>query len=113
MAGGQVDANGGAERHACDVGSLDPDGAEEGGDLVGLAVGRVRPGRLVALARAGKIEGDASEVLGVGRQLERPAGMVSRGVGDQQEWLALPLHVVIDSESVYVDLRHARSLLAS
>jgi hypothetical protein len=82
MAGGQVDAHGGAEGHARDMGLLDPDGTEEGGDLVGLAVGRVRPGRLVALARAGKIERDAAELLGVGRQLERPAGMVGSRVRD-------------------------------
>ena len=111
MAGGQVDAHRGAERHARDVGPLDPDGAEEGGDLVGVALGRVRPGRLVALARAGKIDRDAAEVLGVGRQLERPAGVVGRRVRDQQQRLALPLDVVVDREPVYLDLRHARSLL--
>jgi hypothetical protein len=49
MAGGQVDAYSGAERHPSDVGLLDPDGAEEGGDLIGMALGRVRAGRLVAL----------------------------------------------------------------
>ena len=112
MASGQVDAHGGAERHARHVGPLHPDRTEEGGDLVGLAIGRVRPGRLVALARAGKIERDAAELLGVGRQLERPAGVVGRRVMDQQERLALPLNLVVDRESVYVDLRHARSLLA-
>jgi hypothetical protein len=31
MAGGQVDAHGGAERNARDMGPLDPDGAEESG----------------------------------------------------------------------------------
>ena len=46
MAGGQVDAHGGAERHARDVGLLDPDRAEEGGDLVGMAVGQYGPGGL-------------------------------------------------------------------
>ena len=29
---------------------LDPDGAKERGDLVGMAVGRISPGRGVALA---------------------------------------------------------------
>jgi hypothetical protein len=76
VAGGQVHAHRRTERHARDVGPLDPDRAEEGGDLVGLAVGRVRAGRLVALARAGTIDRDAAEVLGVGRELERPAGVV-------------------------------------
>jgi len=109
MTGGQVHAHGGAERHARDVSVLDPDGAEEGGDLVGLAVGRVWPGRLVALAGAGKVNGDAIEVLGVRRELERPACVVGRGVGDQQKRLALPLHVVVDQLSVYVDAWHARS----
>jgi hypothetical protein len=50
MAGGQVHPYGSAERHARDVGLLYPDRVEEGGDLVGLALGRVRAGRLVALA---------------------------------------------------------------
>ncbi len=86
-----MEAHGGAERHAGDVCLLDADGPEEGGDLVGMALGRVRPGRLVALSRAGKVDGDAAEVLGVGRQLERPAGVVGGRVGDQQQWLALSL----------------------
>ena len=60
MAGGEVHAHAGAERDARDVGLLDPDGAEEGGDLVGVALGRVRPGRLVALARAGKVDARCS-----------------------------------------------------
>ena len=46
MAGGKVHAHRGAERDARDVGVLDPDGAEEGGDLVGIDLGRVRPGGL-------------------------------------------------------------------
>jgi hypothetical protein len=71
-------------------------------DLVGVAVGRVRPGRLVALARAGKIERDAAELLALGRQLERPAGVVGRRVGDQQERLALPLHLVVDREPIHL-----------
>jgi hypothetical protein len=70
MAGGQVDAHGGTERHARHVRPLDPDSVEEGGDLVGVALGGVRSGRLVALSRAGKVECDAAEVLRVGRQLE-------------------------------------------
>jgi hypothetical protein len=72
------------------VGLFDPDGAEEGGNLVGLAVGRGRAGRFVALAGAGKVDGDAVEMLGVGGQLERPAGVVGRQVRDQQKRLALP-----------------------
>ena len=71
MAGGQVHSHGGAERDARDVGVLDPDGVEEGGDLVGIARSRVGAGGLVTLTRTGKIDRDAAEVLGVGRQLER------------------------------------------
>src|SRR6266536_1244219 len=92
---------------------LDPDGAQEGGNLVGVAVGRVRPGRLVALARTGKVDRDAAEALGVRRQLERVAGMVRRRVRDQQKRLALPLHLVVDREPVDLDLWHDRSLLAA
>ena len=46
MAGGQVEAHGGTERHARDVGLIDADRAEEGGDLVGMALGRVGAGGL-------------------------------------------------------------------
>ena len=113
MAGGQVHGHGGAERDARDVRLLDPDGAEEAGDLVGVALGRVRPGRLVALARAREIDRDAAEVLGVGRQLERVAGVVGGQVRDQQQRLAVALHVVVDREPVDLDLWHARSLLAA
>jgi hypothetical protein len=51
-------------------------------------------------------------MLRVGRQLERPAGVVGRQVRDQEKRLALPLHVVVDREPVYVDVWHVRSLLA-
>jgi hypothetical protein len=50
---------------------LDPDRAEEGRNLVGVAACRVRAGRFVALAGAGEVDGDAAEVLGVCRELER------------------------------------------
>jgi hypothetical protein len=64
-------------------------------DLIGMAVGRVRRGRLVAVAGAGKVYRDAAEVLGLGRKLERVAGVVRGRVRDQQGRLALPLHVVL------------------
>ena len=91
MAGGQVDADAGAERHARHVGRFDPDSPEEGRDLVGIALGRIRPCSLVAFTRAGKIYRDTAEMLGIGPQLERVARVVSGQVRDQQERLALPL----------------------
>src|SRR6476619_1309843 len=112
MARGQVDANGCPKRHAGDVCVLYPDRTEERGDLVGMAVGRIRTGRLVALTCAGKVDGDAAEMLRVGRQLERPAGVVGRRVRDEQKRLALSLHVVVDRESGDVDVWHVRPLLA-
>jgi hypothetical protein len=48
------------------------------------------------LARAGKIDRNAAEALGVRRQLERPAGVVRGRVRDQQEGLAVPLRPVGD-----------------
>lgn len=95
MAGGQVHAHGGPEGDARDVHLLDPDGAQERGDLIGVALGRVRPGGLVALARAGKVDRDTAEVLGVRRQLEGVAGVVGGQVGNQQQRLALALYVVV------------------
>jgi hypothetical protein len=62
MARGEVHADCGAEGDARDMRLLDPDGAEERGDLVGVRLGRVRPGGLVALAGAGQVDGDAPEV---------------------------------------------------
>jgi hypothetical protein len=113
MADGEVHAHRRAERDARDMGLLDPDGAEEGGDLVGIDLSRVRPGGFVALARARKVQRDAAEVRGVGRQLERIASMIGGQLRDQQQRFAFSLHVVVDRDSVYVDLRHARSLLTT
>jgi len=109
MTGGQVDAHGGAERDAGDVGPLNPYRAEEAGHLVRVALGRVRPRRLVAFARARKVDRDTAEVLGVGRELERIAGVVGAQVRDQQQRVALPLHVVADRQPIDVDLRDGRS----
>ena len=95
-----------------DVGVVDPHDVEEGGDLVGIGLGRVGAGRLVAVARAGKIDRDAAEVLGIGRQLERIAGVVGGEVRDEQERIAVALHLVVDREPIYLDLRHAHSLLS-
>jgi hypothetical protein len=60
----------GPERDAGDVRALDTDRAQEGGDLIGVDLGRVGPCRLVALAGPGKVDRDAAEVLDVRRQLE-------------------------------------------
>jgi hypothetical protein len=113
MAGGEMHAHGGAERHTRHVGALDAEDAEERGDLVGIAIGRVRPGRLVALTRAQEVDRDAAEVLGVGRKLERVAGVVRRRVRDQQERLTLALDVVVDRQPVDLDLWHALHLLTT
>jgi hypothetical protein len=39
--------------------------------------------------------------------------VVRRRVRNKQERLALPLHVVVECESVYLDVWHARYLLAA
>jgi hypothetical protein len=85
-----VDAYGRAEGDTRDMCGLNPDDAKEGGDLICVTLSRVRPRRLVALARAGKIERDTREVLSVGRELKRVAGVVRGGVRDQQERLPFP-----------------------
>jgi hypothetical protein len=76
MAGGEVHADGGAERNARDVGRLDTDDAEEGGDLIGITLGRVRTGRLVALAGPRKVDCDAAKVPDIGWKLECIARVV-------------------------------------
>jgi hypothetical protein len=83
----------------------DADGAEEGGDLVGVAFGGVRPGGLIALARARQFDRETAEVLGVGGQLERVTGVICRRVGDHQQRVTLPLNVVVDREPIDLDLR--------
>ena len=109
----QVQADRPAERDAGHVRPLDADRGHECGHLVGVGVGRVRAGRLVALARARQVDRDAAEVLGVGGQLERVAGVIGAQVGDEQERLAVALHVVVDAESVDVGLRHTPILFES
>lgn len=47
------------------VSALDANGAEERGDMVGRTIGRVRPGRLVAVTQSGQIDRDAADVFGV------------------------------------------------
>ena len=105
-------AHRGTERDARDMGLLDADGPHEGGDLVGVDLGGVRSGGLVALARAGKIYRDATEVLGVARKLKRVARVVGAQIRDQQQRLSFSLHLVVDAKSVGGDLRHGRSLQA-
>jgi hypothetical protein len=102
----QVQADCPAQRDAGHVRALDARGGHERGHLVGVALGRVGAGRLCALARARQVDRDAAEVLGVGRQLERVAGVVGAGVGDEQERLPVALHVVVDAKPGCVDLRH-------
>ena len=111
MAGREVHADCGAKRDACDMCLLNPDRSEEAGDLVGVDFGRVRPGGLVTLPGPRKVESDAAEVLCVGRQLERITSVIGGEVRNQQQRLAIPLHVIVDSEPVYVNLRHFRLLI--
>src|SRR6476469_6244774 len=110
MAGRQVHTDRGAERHAGPMRRLDPDRGEEGGDMVGITLGGVRPGRLVAVTRAGKVDRNAGEVLGKGRKLERIASMIRTCIRDQQKRLTLPLHLIVGGDPVNHDLWHARSV---
>ena len=87
MARCQVHPHGRPERHPHHVRALDADRGQEAGDLLRVPLGRVRPVRLVALARPWKVKRNAPEMLGVGRQLEGVARVVGGGVGDQQERL--------------------------
>jgi hypothetical protein len=88
------------------VGTLDTDGMEEGGDQVGVLLGRVRSGRFAALARARQVERDTAEVFGVGGKLERVAGVIRGQVWDQQKRLTLALDVIVDLQSVDLDNWH-------
>ena len=89
---------------------FDPDGPKESGELVGVPLGGIWPGWLVAFARARQVHCDAPEVLGVRRKLEGVAGVVGGEIGDEQQGLALALLLVVDGEPEGLDLWHRCSL---
>ena len=85
---------------------LDPDRLHEAGDVVREEFGRIGPVRLVALARATRIERDAGEMLGVVGDLKRVTGVVGGEIGDEHQGLARSLLVVVDRDVVDLDLGH-------
>src|SRR5436305_7684368 len=95
----QVHGDSGSERDARDLGALDANRAKESGELVGISHRGIRAFRLVALAGTWEVHRDAAEMLCVGRQLERVAGMVSRQIRNQQQRIAFALYVVVDAET--------------
>src|SRR5437016_1477528 len=85
MLGGEPEAGGCAERQTSDMDTVQPDGGEEGRNVIGKQLGRPDPGRLVAVAGPARVDRDAGELLGVVGDLKGIAGIVGGKVGDQQE----------------------------
>jgi hypothetical protein len=79
-----------AERDAAHMRLLDPDRLHEAGDIVGEEFGRIGPLRLIALARAPRIERDAGEMLGVVGDLKRVTGVVGGEIGDEHQGSPAP-----------------------
>src|ERR1700751_2716013 len=79
----------------------------EGGDVVGKQFHRIGALRLIGLASAARIEGDASEVLGIIPDLKGIAGMVGGKIGNENERLSRPLLLVVDGDAVGSGFRHA------
>ena len=86
--------------------AIQPDGGDEGSDIVCKELGRIGPGRLVAFASAARVERDAGELLSVVLDLKGIACIVGSKVGDQQQRLAGALLLVVDGDVVGLDLRH-------
>jgi hypothetical protein len=93
------------------MGPLDLERGEKGCGIVGKEPRRIWTGRFVALPGAAWVEGDAGEMLGVVCHLERISGVVGRQIGDQQQWLARALLLVIYGYVIDLDLRHGPSSL--
>src|SRR4030095_13764761 len=88
---------------------IQPDGGDEGGDIVRKELGRPGPAWLVAFAGAAQVERDAGKLLGVVGDLKGIAGIVCCKIGDQQQRLAGALLLIVDGDVVGLDLRHGVS----
>jgi hypothetical protein len=90
------------------VDAIQPDGGDEGSNIVCKELGRIGPGRLVAFASAARIDRDTGETLSVVRDLKGITCIVGGKVGDQQQRLAGALLLVVDGDVVGLDLGRNR-----
>jgi hypothetical protein len=88
------------------VGPAHADGLHERGHVVGEQLGGVGALRLAAQPCPAQVNGEAGEVLGVVRDLERITGLVGREIRDEDQRLALALDLVVDVNAVRLDRRH-------
>ena len=86
---------------------LHTDRLHEDGDVVGEQFHRVDAVRLVGLARTARIDGDASEMLGIIGDLEGVAGIVGGEIGNEDKRLPCALLRVIHRNAIRFDFRHA------
>jgi hypothetical protein len=75
--------------------SLNTQCLHESGNIVGEIRGGVGSVRFVTLACPAKIERDAGEMLGIFGNLKRVASIVGRQIGNQNQWIAAPLLLVM------------------
>jgi hypothetical protein len=98
--GGQPHGDFRAEGQAEHVGPFHLGGLHEGGDVVGEQFGGIGALGLTAQPGPAQVHGEARELLGVVRYLERVTGLVGRQVRNEDHGLALALDLVVDVDAV-------------
>jgi hypothetical protein len=104
--GGQPHADRGAQGQPEDVGPVDAGRLHERAHVVGEQLGGIGALRLAGQAGSAQVHREAPEVLGVLRDLERIARLVGREIRDEDDGLAVALHLVIDLYPVRLHGRH-------
>ncbi len=84
----------------------DAERLHEGSNIVGEKLRGIDAFRFVGFASPSEVERDAGKVLGVFRHLKSVTGMIGGQVGNENEWLACSLLVIVHGDVVCFDLRH-------
>src|ERR1700722_10202539 len=87
--------------------ALNADRLHEGSDVVAEQFHRIGALRLVSLARAPRLNGDAGEVLSIVGDLKSITGLISGQIGNENKRLSRALLLVVDGDAVGLDFRHA------
>src|SRR3954447_16303449 len=93
------------------MGTLDPDGLHERGDVVGEQLSGARAVGFAGPASTTQVNRDAGVVLGIVGHLERVAGLVQGEIGDEYQRIPGSLRLVVDVDVAGADCGHGPSLL--
>jgi hypothetical protein len=107
--GRQPHGRGTAQRHAEHVAPVDAQFGHEGGDVVGVLLGRVGALGLVALPRPPQVDRDAGVVLGELGELEGVAGVVGGEIGKEDQRLTRTRRLVVHGDVPHRRGRHGVS----